>query len=326
MKTRVVFLSGCIGLLGLFVQGIFVGSSSASSRPHRAKVSILATSAYGKVLVVGNGALKGLPLYVFSGDLGGKLGCGTTLATGYDLGPVATVPLTCTGPESDFLAGVKSDDWPAFTSAGPPIAGAGAKQRLLGTVFRRGIGDQVTYAGHLLYLFDPLSQPFVPQGEGYMETVKPLAPWHGYWSLLSATGTDAPGRAMLVQGVLPGGSRVLSVVRDENVSPLDVTVYTFRRYSPRLSVCVNTCLHTWIPLLTSAPPLPGTNVNPHLVGTIRLRNGTMQVTYGGRPLYLYAKEKVFLSPTVHLKLSGTAGNGNDQSVPGGGTLVTIALH
>jgi predicted lipoprotein with Yx(FWY)xxD motif len=285
---------------------------------------VLSTSAYGTVLVVGNGALKGFPLYAFTGDHDGKIRCGTSFATGYDLGPITSMPLTCTGPENDLLKGVKSDDWPAFTSVGRPLAGPGVNARLLSRVDRPGVGDQVTYDGHPLYLFDPVSQPFAPQGEGYIETVKPLAPWHGYWYLVASSGNLAPGRARLTQGVTPGGTKVLSVVMDANVSPLDVTLYAFR--GGHSLACGKACSLTWIPLLTEGMPAVGPGVNAHLVGTRRLGSGLEQVTYEGQPLFLYVKEEVFLTPSVHLKSSGTAGNGAGLPVPGGASSVTIALH
>jgi predicted lipoprotein with Yx(FWY)xxD motif len=301
-------------------------ASSATDTPVHAEVSVLSASAYGAVLIVGNGALKGFPLYAFSGDRGGKIRCGTSLATGYDLGPVTSMPLTCTGPESDLLQGVKSDDWPAFTSAGRPLGGPGIDTRLLSRVNRPGIGDQVTYNGHPLYLFDPVSRPFTPQGEGYIETSKPLAPWHGYWFLVSAVGNFAPSRVTLNQGVLPNGSKVLSVVMDANVSPLDVTLYSVSGADRRATACDETCSLTWIPLLTHGAPVASRGVNPRLVGTHRLTNGTEQVTYRGRPLFLYSKERVFLTPRVHLKSSGTAGNGEGVAAPGGGAWETVNLH
>jgi predicted lipoprotein with Yx(FWY)xxD motif len=311
----------------LSLLGPAISSQPSSASPStRAEVAVLSTSAYGNVLVVGNGKLKGFPLYAFSGDAGGKIRCGTTRATGYDLGPDVNMPLTCTGPERDLLNGVKSDDWPAFTTIGKPLAGIGVSSRLLGTIVRAGIGAQVTYAGHPLYLFDPVSKPFTPQGEGYMETVKPLAPWHGYWYLVSTTGNDAPGRATLEQGTLPDGLNVLSVVMDANVSPLNATVYTFRRFQPHVSICDTKCSLTWIPVLTSSAPLTGKNVDPRLVGEVRLDNGAEQATYNGRPLFLYAKEKAFLTPAIQLKSSGTAGNGNGQSGSGAGTFETIPLR
>lgn len=321
------FRAGASLFLFLVLSGPFsAATSGAAAVPARAEVSVLSTNAYGSVLVVGNGALKGFPLYAFSGDEGGRIRCGTSFATGYDLGPITSIPLTCTGPESDLLRGVKSDDWPAFTSVGRPLAGPGINSRLLSSVDRAGIGDQVTYNGHPLYLFDPISKPFLPQGEGYIETTKPLAPWHGYWFLVSASGNFAPARDTLGEGVLPNGSKVLSVVLDANVSPLKVTLYTFSDQHARVIACDTTCSTLWIPLVTNGTPLAGRGVNPRLVGTRRLRDGAEQATYSGRPLFLYANEKVFLTPRVHLKSSGSAGNGTGVPSSGGGSSVTIALH
>jgi predicted lipoprotein with Yx(FWY)xxD motif len=300
-------------------------ASSATRTPRRAEVSVLSTSAYGAVLIVGNGPLKGSPLYAFTGDQGGKIRCGTSLASGYDLGPVTSMPLTCTGPESDLLKGVKSDDWPAFTSEGQPFGGAGIDSRLLSRVNRPGIGHQVSYNGHPLYLFDPVSRPFTPQGEGYVETAKPLAPWHGYWFLVSTTGNFAPPQATLSEGVLPDGSKVLSVIMDSNVSPLDVTLYTSSEAHSHAIVCKGTCSLTWVPLLTYGAPVGDRGVNSRLVGTRRLAHGAEQVTFRGQPLFLYTKERVFLTPSVHLKGSGTAGNGVGLAAPGGGTWVTVHL-
>jgi predicted lipoprotein with Yx(FWY)xxD motif len=270
--------------------------------------------------------LRGSPLYSFSGDADGKIRCGTRLASGYDLGPDVDTPLTCTGPESDLLNAVKSDDWPAFTTRGEPIGGPGVTSRLLGTVERRGIGDQVTYAGHPLYLFDPVSKPFDPQGEGYMETVKPLAPWHGYWFLVSSiNGEPAPGVVTIETGTLTNGSKVLAVEVDQNVNPVAATVYRFSRDHSNASTCSNACAVTWIPVLTSGAPRVVGDIPKGAIATVRRANGTEQVTYKGAPLYLYAKEKVLLTPEDALKGSGTTGNGEGVNGPAGGTFSWIPL-
>jgi hypothetical protein len=52
-------------------------------------------------------------------------------------------------------------------------------QRLLGRV-KRSFGEQVTYAGHPLYLFDTMAGAVT--GEGWDEPGLP--PWHGVWSLM----------------------------------------------------------------------------------------------------------------------------------------------
>jgi predicted lipoprotein with Yx(FWY)xxD motif len=220
---------------------------------------------------------------------------------------------------SDLLRNVFSDDWPAFTTKARPIAGAGVRQSLLGTRYRRGIGDEVTYAGHLLYLFDPSSAPFKPLGEDYMETVSPLAPWHGYWTLVSAKNGGADeGVATIEVGKLPSGQRVVAVQGDPNINPLAVTAYTYSA-----GLCGTSCAPEWLPVLTTGTPhLRG--VSDRAIGETRLADGAEQVTYDGKALYVYSKEKVSLVKGGALLATGTAGNGNGLSGPAG-TFSTVPL-
>ncbi|HTT59209.1 MAG TPA: hypothetical protein VMF33_04110, partial [Acidimicrobiales bacterium] len=271
-----------------------------------AMVGVLTTKAYGAVLVVKGGPLAGFPLYEFSGDINGHSTCGTLKTRGYDLDPAGAEKMTCTGPMSDMINDVTSDDWPALTSSVRPVAEPGVKQGLLGTVFRRGIGHQVTYAGHPLYLFDPSSAPFKPLGEDYLETVAPLAPWHGYWTLVSAaTGNSDTGTALMEVGLTRAGQRVLAVEGDPNIDPLAVTVYTFTK-----GTC-GSCAPQWTPVLTTQTPLVR-GLNPDSIGTRRLADGSLQVTFDNRPLYEYSREKVFLNRNGSLVAAGTAANGNGQ--------------
>jgi predicted lipoprotein with Yx(FWY)xxD motif len=275
-------------------------------------VAVVTTKTYGTVLVVKGGKRAGFPLYEFSGDVDGRLGCGTTKARGYDLNPNGALDMTCTGPMRDILRNVFSDDWPAYTTKDSPVAGAGVQQKLLGTRYRRGIGDQVTYAGHPLYLFDPSSAPFKPLGEDYLETASPLAPWHGYWTLVSAKNGDADeGVATIEAGTLANGRRVLAVEGDPNINPLAVTTYTYSA-----GLCGGSCAPEWLPVLTTGRPLLR-GVNAGVIGETRLSGGTEQVTYKGKPLYEYWKEKVSLAKGGSLVASGTAGNGNGLSGPAG---------
>jgi len=268
-------------------------------------LQVLTTRAYGPVLVVKGGRLAGFPLYQFSGDTAGRLGCGRVRARGYDLVPSGALTMTCTGPMSDLFNGVNSDDWPAFTTKGRPVAGAGVRASLIGTIHRRGIGDQVTYAGHPLYLFDPSSAPFRPLGEDYLETVAPLAPWHGYWSLVSAANGDPDaGIATLETGRVASGERVVAVEGDPNINPLAVTVYSYSG-----GLCPASCAPQWVPVLTTTTPHVR-GLTARAVGDVRLANGSLQVTYDSHPLYEYSKEKVSLAPNGDLAAAGTAGNGN----------------
>jgi len=57
--------------------------------------------------------------------------------------------------------------------------------------------------------------------------------------------------------------------------------------------CTGACATEWPPLLISAgaKPVAGTGVTASLLGTVKRSNGKLQVTYGGKPLYLYAGDK-----------------------------------
>lgn len=311
LRVALVVLVVVAGVLVLAVR---------SSPPKGSVVGVLSTRAYGSVLVVQGGPLAGFPLYEFSGDVGRHLGCGTTTARGYDLAPNGALRMTCTGPMSDVLNNVISDDWPAFTSKSPPIAGHGVKSQLLSTVYRKGVGRQVTYGGHPLYLFDPSSVPFKPIGEDYLETVAPLAPWHGYWSLASAkNGTPDEGVATMEAGTLPSGAHVLALEDDPNVNPVAVTVYSYSG-----GLCATSCAPTWLPVLTTATP-QARGVSGAGLGVRKLASGALQVTYNHKPLYEYWKERVSLTHDGSIAASGTAGNGNGIAGPRG-TFSVVPLN
>ena len=67
------------------------------------------------------------------------------------------------------------------------------------------------------------------------------------------------------------------------------TLYMFQLDKRRKDVCVNIpdCTTVWPLVTTKAKPVAGTGVKARLLGTIKLKDGTHQVTYDGWPLYTY---------------------------------------
>ncbi|MGO9584255.1 MAG: hypothetical protein ACLP36_15770 [Acidimicrobiales bacterium] len=291
-------------------------------------LTVLLTTIYGSVLVVGggpSGQLAGYPIYEFSGDAAGKFACSRTKAMGFDATSGEGKLLTCTGPASDIINDVFTDDWPALTTYGAPVAGPGVNRRLLGTVDRPGIGTQVTYGGHPLYLFDAPSRPFLPEGERYMETVAPFPPWHGFWSLVSSRGGQpVAGPATIETETLPDGKRAVAVEMDSNIFPMAVTVYSYSKDRSGFSACSVACAVKWDPVLTTGRPHVAGGIAAKDVGVIHRSDGTDQVTYKGKPLYLYSRERgIFPVAGQPPQRSGTVGNGNDLTGPGGGTFSII---
>ena len=68
------------------------------------------------------------------------------------------------------------------------------------------------------------------------------------------------------------------------------TLYRFSHDPRNKNTCmgVENCSEIWPPLLTSGRPIAGAGVKSSLLSSIRLPNGSRQVTYAGHPLYTYS--------------------------------------
>jgi predicted lipoprotein with Yx(FWY)xxD motif len=339
-RWRTVLIPTLAVGLAAIAKGSTTDATATPPAPRATVVSAREAPPYGSVLVVGAGSsLAGYPLYEISSDAHGVFGCTTRTVIGFDFGAGEMRPMTCTGPESDIANDVFGDEWPALTTSGPPVAGPGVERRLLGSIQRKGIGRQVTYGGHPLYLFDPPSSPFVPAGEGILESVAPLGPWHGLWDLVAVdNGRPAPGDARVETETLPDGTTALAAEEFANADRLAtelqydwdvptagpmtgtaVTLYSFSGDKARKSECTGRCAVTWIPLLTTGSPRVAMGVAAQDVGVETRTDGTEQVTYRGKPLYLYSGEQViFHRPGEGPQPSITVGNGNGLAGPANG--------
>lgn len=96
-------------------------------------------------------------------------------------------------------------------------------------------------------------------------------------------------RVAVVKTMTPDPVRVV-------VDAHGMTAYEFRRDDPMLyqfsrdpvPTCYDACADTWTPLLTDDPPKAKAGADPSILGTIKRRDGGIQVTYDGHPLYLFS--------------------------------------
>jgi predicted lipoprotein with Yx(FWY)xxD motif len=276
-------------------------ASTASSRAKPAATEIiLAHTAFGWSLAVGSGAYKNYTLYFISSDNPPSYGC-TTVPFNF---PGVPPGFTCTGPSNDQNA-----EWPAITTNGNPVAGPGVIQALLGRVYRKGIGWQVTYAGYPLYLFD--HAPGQVTGEGWFEPALP--PWHGIWWLMNRYGQPVPWAGTLTKAKI-AGQKVLVETYQTGVGFVNFPVYTFSgdQYGQRCSL-IAACRRAWPPVLTSSSP-GYTGVNGSDIGGVGIPVGLTQVTWNGQPLYLFSNEQLKMTSTG---AAVAQGNGNGIHAFGG---------
>lgn len=70
------------------------------------------------------------------------------------------------------------------------------------------------------------------------------------------------------------------------------TLYLFTADKGKASACNSSaCLGLWPPLTTTGAPIAGTGAKAALLGTAKRKDGRLQVTYGGHPLYFFAGDK-----------------------------------
>jgi predicted lipoprotein with Yx(FWY)xxD motif len=64
-------------------------------------------------------------------------------------------------------------------------------------------------------------------------------------------------------------------------------LYAFTRDPARRATCYGACAKAWPPFIVKARATAGRGTKPSLTGTVRRRDGQLQATYAGRPLYYY---------------------------------------
>ncbi len=68
-------------------------------------------------------------------------------------------------------------------------------------------------------------------------------------------------------------------------------LYAFTRDAPSKRACRGACARAWPPYLVRSRPRAGTGVAARRLGATRRADGSLQVTYGGRPLYYYVGDR-----------------------------------
>lgn len=247
---------------------------------------------FGPMLVAGSGQSAGTALYFITSDHGTTFGCTSTKQM------VAGNPYVCTG-----AAGSQHADWPAYTTTGTPVAGPGAKQSLLGEVKRAGIGEQVTYDGHPLYLFD--SVPGIPTGESWDEPSVPAD--HGMWWLLSPSGEPVGSEGTLSTVTIKGHAYLGAQVFDAG-GVIVVPVYSYSGGT----ACTAGCAVDFAPLYAQGSPGLSAGLTQE-GGVVKRADGSQQRTWNGKALYVFGGEGLAVGHTGVT----VAGNGNGVKESGG---------
>jgi predicted lipoprotein with Yx(FWY)xxD motif len=75
------------------------------------------------------------------------------------------------------------------------------------------------------------------------------------------------------------------------VTSKGLTLYDFHKDKGGTSACYGACAAAWPPLLTEGNPQAQGAADRSMLGTTKRKDGTLQVTYNGWPLYTYVADQ-----------------------------------
>jgi predicted lipoprotein with Yx(FWY)xxD motif len=121
-----------------------------------------------------------------------------------------------------------------------------------------------------------------------------------HWiKLLSALAGSALVAATAAALALGGSAKADGARVNVATSPLGrilvdskgITLYDFPPDRGKISVCYGACAALWPPLITHGKPVAGPGVRGSLLGTTKRKDGKLQVTYRGHPLYYFVSDR-----------------------------------
>lgn len=101
------------------------------------------------------------------------------------------------------------------------------------------------------------------------------------------------------------------------------TVYRFAKDNGTTSSCYGACAEAWPPVMASGKPAAGEGAMSSELGTTKRKDGTVQVTYAGHPLYTFIQDS---SPGEANGNGSTAFGGEWNALNESGSAVTASAE
>jgi predicted lipoprotein with Yx(FWY)xxD motif len=171
--------------------------------------------------------------------------------------------------------------WPPLLGSATPGTGLDAGD--FATVARTDGTNQVTFYGWPLYYFAADKAAGDVNGQGVGDN----------WYVVDASGAmvGAPAASADTGAASPAAASAPIALADTSLGKVLVdgngmTLYMFTADSKDTSTCYEACAQNWPPVLGTAAP--GEGLDAEDFATATRTDGTVQVTFYGMPLYLFA--------------------------------------
>jgi len=110
----------------------------------------------------------------------------------------------------------------------------------------------------------------------------------------SAVVASTAATLALAGGAATGGAKIAigkSRLGRILVDSKGITLYDFVKDKGTTSVCYGACAALWPPLISKGKPIAGPGVRSSLLGTTKRKDGKLEVTYNGHPLYYFVTDR-----------------------------------
>ena len=102
------------------------------------------------------------------------------------------------------------------------------------------------------------------------------------------TASPSPTPAPTIVAKLTTDAKLGKILVDNTTGK---TLYTWAKDTDENSQCYDQCANFWPPLLTTAKTVVADGVTAGKFGTSARKDGALQVTFNGHPLYMYLNDK-----------------------------------
>jgi predicted lipoprotein with Yx(FWY)xxD motif/plastocyanin len=145
----------------------------------------------------------------------------------------------------------------------------------------------------------PTQAPAAPTQAPAAPTQAPAAPTQASSAPTAAPApTQAPTQAQAEPTTSAGATGPASVTLTKNdalgsflADDQGRSLYLYTKDTPNTSNCYDKCEQAWPPLFTQGAPTAGAGADAALLGTTTRKDGSVQATYNGWPLYYFVKDQ-----------------------------------
>lgn len=165
--------------------------------------------------------------------------------------------------------------WKPLLTNGAPTLGTGITKSMVSNTKLSDGSLVVTYNHMPLYFFVNDTAASQVNGQGFDNVWFAVSPEGKMVGKVSEVSLDVTTNPILGSYLVGQGGQA---------------VYVYANDKPDTSTCTGACAANWIPVITLGKPILGNGVDSTQVGTIKLADGSLMLTYNHKPLYYFVTD------------------------------------